>query len=97
MRKQGKSRIMSEKKVALSVQAVITEADDEFVVSVTLRSPGEAPAIVGEEFVPTIEAAESYIEQCSSNMGYSPKKVNKLYVLADGKIRTRLTRPKKKG
>lgn len=89
------NRIMPEKKLALSLHAVITEADNEFVVSVTLHSPGEDPTIVGEEFVPNIDAAESYIEQCASKMGYPPKKVKKLYALADGKIRTRIKRPKK--
>jgi len=54
---------MVKKSERLSLRAVITQQDDQFVVSVTLLSPQEALTIVGEQTVATIDAAHDFVEQ----------------------------------
>jgi len=54
---------MVKKAERLSLRAVITQQDDQFVVSVTLLSPQEALTIVGEQTVATIDAAHDFVEQ----------------------------------
>jgi hypothetical protein len=87
---------MPAKALRLSLQAVITEADDEFVVSVTLLSPQEDPAIVGEDFVATLDAADLFVEQLAQKMGYPPEKVEKMYVMASGIFSHRPQSPTRK-
>lgn len=88
---------MTAKAPRLSLQAVITEADDEFVVSVTLLSPQEEPAIVGEDVVATLDAADLFVERLAQKMGYPPDKVEKMYALASGIFPQKLAgKPRKK-
>jgi hypothetical protein len=59
----GRVKSMVKKSERLSLRAVITQQDDQFVVSVTLLSPQEALTIVGEQTVATIDAAHDFVEQ----------------------------------
>ena len=52
----------------LILRVVITQVDEGFIVSVCVVHDKEAPAIIGEDKVPTLAAAHDFIEQLNRKL-----------------------------
>jgi hypothetical protein len=76
------------------LRAVITEADTDYIVSVSRVSRDNDIAIVGEEEVATIETAHDFIGQIARQESYAPENVEKIYNIA-GKISNKAPKGRK--
>jgi hypothetical protein len=61
------------------LRAVITQAEDEFIVSACIITTDDVPALVGEEVVPTLDAAKAFIEQLARQIGCPSDTVETIY------------------
>jgi hypothetical protein len=75
---------MSENTLQSRLRAVVTQVDEQFIVCVCVVAPQEDPTLVGEQTVPTLNAAHAFIEQLAYQTGCRPETFQTIYNLHDG-------------
>jgi hypothetical protein len=74
-------KIMSAKTSESRLRAIVTQVDDELIVSICVVAPQEAPLLVDEKIVADLDAAHAFIEQLARQIGFTAENVHTIYNL----------------